>query len=172
MSEEAVNVGVMVLAVDQVTKLMVSSQPAHAMWPLDAQGWVILRNEANCAGGGGVPRMPVWVYLAAVAGGLMLTKSANMTASGLVIGGGLSNIASLVMLGCVPDWIQVGSPLLGLVPGQGAGIFNLADVAVASGLAMAVMKSRQPLLAVPVGVLALIAFGVVMHSVRRSVMGA
>lgn len=185
---------VAVAGVDLLTKAAVATAlPLHAALSVDRAGWLILRHEQNCGGAGGlIPRLPLALYLAALA---WMAWHARDRAPGTaaIAGGALGNIASLAVslgptglrlttpsllgipAGCVTDWIQLGAPLLGTTPGTGAPIFNLADLAIATGAVVA-RRGEPTSTAGWAGVtilaaVALVGVGVLLHALRRALLG-
>jgi lipoprotein signal peptidase len=145
---------------DQVTKaLVVATIPLNAAVAVDPHGWIILRHVGNCGGAGGlIPRLPLIAYVAMVVmSARAIPDAPSPLGLALTVGGGLGNIVSLAvttgpsgvglpsgLLGiptnCVVDFLQAGAPLLGATPGLGAGIMNVADIAVGAGWLLTVAK--------------------------------
>ncbi|MGH7745786.1 MAG: signal peptidase II, partial [Candidatus Dormibacteria bacterium] len=173
-----------VWAADQVTKAAVAAGiPGGHSVAVDRAGWLILGHAENCAGTGGLPRVPLILYAAAAAGIIRLRRR-SATATALIAGGALGNLTSLLAgphgvprsllappSGCVVDWIQVGAPLLGSRAGAGAPIFNLADLTIACGVLILADERFEDRAWAPVtvlgGVLLLVLVGAGLHLLRR-----
>lgn len=179
---------VIAFGVDTISKIAISaSLPLHGAVQLDPWGWIILRHEENCAGGGGLPRFPTFVYLGAlVFMTLYLRTVGDDTAAGLMLGGAVGNILGLMVVvttagvvlpdsllaqppGCVTDWIQLGAPVLGDTLGTGAPVFNFADWCLITG---ALMFSRLRItqsvgVAFAAAPVALVVMGTILHLIRQ-----
>lgn len=192
----AVTEAAIAFGADMVSKFIVSTAlPLHAklnFFP-DSKGvgWLIIRHEENCKGGGGIARWPMLVYLIIL--GLSFAVAARgRLGGGFIVGGSLGNIASFFLgaaatiaptasaflllppTGCVVDFVQVGAPMFGETLGVGAPVGNVADLFVVTGalmLSFEIFRGRA-VIAAACAPFALVVVGVVLHSIRRVFTGA
>jgi lipoprotein signal peptidase len=191
----AVTTSIAVVAgVDLLTKAAVAAAiPLHAAVAVDRTGWLVVRHEENCGGAGGlIPRFPLAVYIAALVVTFWQCRDGD-PGTAAIAGGALGNVASLaatlgptglrlttpsllgIPAGCVTDWIQLGTPLLGGTPGTGAPVFNLADLAIITGAI--VLRRGEPTSAAGwagvtgLAALALVGIGLVLHALRMALLG-
>jgi lipoprotein signal peptidase len=182
--------------VDQVAKFAVmAALPLHGalnfLPAANGIGWLIIRHEENCAGGGGIPRFPTIVYLIVVIMAVPIAGRGR-AGGGLLVGGCISNMSSFfigpgssvassplaVLLtpptGCVVDFIQIGAPVLGSTVGTGAPVGNIADVLVIAASLMLTFdffEEHKPL-AIICAPFALCLLGLTLHIIRRIITGA
>jgi signal peptidase II len=126
----------LVAAADQLTKRLAGTAPREGH-SVAGVPWVRIRRVSNAWGCFGVaPHRLVWLMLWVVAAGslLLLASSARFfqgpvawVGLGLLLGGATGNLVDRLWRGAVVDFIAVGRwP-----------VFNLADVAIVAGAALA-----------------------------------
>lgn len=154
-------------------------------------GWLIIRHEENCAGGGGLFRWPFIVYLAILFMSISIAGQGR-PGGGYLVGGVVGNITSFFIgtggtvasslpaffllppTGCVVDFIQIGAPIFGDAVGTGAPVCNVADLFVIAGSMMLSIPffGEHKILALLASPFAITLLGLTLHLIRRIFTGA